>query len=183
MATQYVALFRGINVGGYHSTRMDELKRLHESLGMQDVLPYIQSGNIVFRSDGPQDPAQLVALIEDAFEKRFGFNSKVLLRTGLELTSIIAVRHFESQDSLDPRRLMVMFMSDPPGDREQADLLRSLSGPEELKFSGTELYIYYPDGMGRSRLSNSVLEKKLRTLGTIRNWNTVLQLQKLAALQ
>jgi uncharacterized protein (DUF1697 family) len=136
----------------------------------------------VFRTDGPQDPARLGALIEDAFEQRFGFHSKVLLRTEAELTSIIASRHFESQDSLDPRRLVVMFMSAPPGDGEQADLLQSLRGPEELKFSGTELYIYYPDGMGRSRLSNTVLEKKLKTLGTIRNWNTVLQLQKLVTL-
>jgi uncharacterized protein (DUF1697 family) len=182
MATQYVALFRGINVGGHHSIRMDELKRLHEFLGMQDVLSFIQSGNIVFRSDGPQDPVRLVTLIEDAFEKRFGFHSKVLVRTGAELTTIIAGCHFESRDSLDPRRLVVMFMSAVPGDREQTDLLQSASGPEELKFSGTELYIYYPDGMGRSRLSNSVIEKKLKTFGTARNWNTVLQLQKLAAL-
>jgi uncharacterized protein (DUF1697 family) len=136
----------------------------------------------VFHSDGPQDPVRLVALIEDAFEKRFGFYSKVLLRTGAELTSIIAGRHFESRDSLDPRRLAVMFMSATPGDREQADLLQSVNGPEELKISGTELYIYFPDGMGRSRLSNTVLEKKLGTLGTIRNWNTVVQLQKLATL-
>jgi uncharacterized protein (DUF1697 family) len=182
MATRYIALFRGINVGGHHPVRMDELKRLHESLGMQDVLSYIQSGNIVFRSDESQDPARLVALIEDAFEKRFGFRSKALLRTGAELSNIIAVRHFESRDNLDPKRLAVMFMAAVPSDLEQEALLQSLSGPEELKFSGTELYIYYPDGMGRSQLSNTVIEKKLKTLGTIRNWNTVLQLQKLAKL-
>jgi uncharacterized protein (DUF1697 family) len=182
MATQYVALFRGINVGGHHSIRMDELKRLHESLGMQDVLSFIQSGNIIFRSTGPEDTARLVTQIEDAFEKRFGFQSKVLVRTGPELTTIIAGRYFEGWDSLDPRKLVVMFMSAVPGDREQRDLLQSASGPEELKFSGAELYIYYPDGMGRSRLSNGVIEKKLKTLGTARNWNTVLQLQKLAAL-
>jgi uncharacterized protein (DUF1697 family) len=182
MADYYVALFRGINVGGHHSIRMDELKQLHESLGLQHVQHFIQSGNIVFRSDGLQDASQLVRLIEDAFEKRFGFHSKVLLRTGTELTSIIASRHFENQDDLDPQRLVVMFMSTAPADREQASLRHSMTGPEELKFSGTELYIYYPDGMGRSRLSNSVIEKKLNTLGTARNWNTVLQLQKLATL-
>jgi uncharacterized protein (DUF1697 family) len=162
---------------------MDELKRLHESLGMQDVLSFIQSGNIIFRSTGPEDPARLVTLIEDAFEKRFGFQSKVFVRTGPELTAIIAGRHFETWDSLDPRKLAVMFMSAVPGDREQRDLLQIARGPEELKFSGTELYIYYPDGMGRSRLSNGIIEKKLKMLGTARNWNTVLQLQKLATLQ
>jgi uncharacterized protein (DUF1697 family) len=73
-------------------------------------------------------------------------------------------------------------MSAVPGDREQTDLLHGASGPEELKFSGPELYIYYPDGMGRSRLSNNVIEKKLKTFGTARNWNTVVQLQRLATL-
>jgi uncharacterized protein (DUF1697 family) len=182
MAT-YVTLFRGINVGGHHLIRMDELKNLYVSLGMQDVLSYIQSGNVVFRSDSPSDPAQLVTLIEDSFEKRFGFHSEVLLRTGTELSAIIAGNHFQSQLSMDPKRLVVMFLSASPGDGERVDLLQSSSGPEQLYFSGTEIYIYYPDGMGRSKLAPGLIEKKLKTLGTARNWNTVLQLQRLATLK
>ena len=70
--TAFVSLFRGINVGGHHKIRMDELKELHESLGFKDVFPYIQSGNVVFQSDDA-DVARLQGQIEDGFEKRFGF--------------------------------------------------------------------------------------------------------------
>src|SRR5881397_1276840 len=121
--TVFVSLFRGINVGGHHKIRMDELKELHESLGFKDVLPYIQSGNVVFKSDDA-DLARLRRQIEDGFEKNFGSHVEVFV-------------------------------------------------------IGKEMYIYYTNGIGRSKLSNSFIEKKLKTFGTARNWNTILQLQKL----
>ncbi len=169
--TAFVSLFRGINVGGHHKIRMGELKDLHESLDLKDVLPYIQSGNVVFKSDDA-DVAKLQRQIENGFEKRFGFHVEVLVRTSAELRDIIDKNPFQGQQSKESKWVAVMFLADRPDDTAQEDLLK-------LFIIGKEMYIYYPNGIGRSKLSHSYIEKKLKTFGTGRNWNTMLQLQKL----
>jgi uncharacterized protein (DUF1697 family) len=176
--TAFVSLFRGINVGGNRKVRMSELKEVHESLGLKDVLPYIQSGNVVFNSDDA-DLARFRRQIEDGFEKKFGFHVEVFVRTSAELSDIIDKNPFQGQQSKESKFVTVMFLADRPKDTAQEDLLKTYTGPEEIFFIGKEMYIYYPDGVGRSKLSHSYIEKKLKTFGTGRNWNTVLQLQKL----
>ena len=176
--TAFVSLFRGINVGGNCKVRMDELKALHESLELKDVISYIQSGNVVFTSDDA-DLAQLPKQLEDGFEKKFGFHVEVILRTSAELRDIVDKNPFQSQQSKESKWVVVMFLAARPDDIAQEDLLKTYVGPEELFIIGKEVYIYYTHGIGRSKLSHSFIEKKLKTLGTARNWNTILQLQKL----
>ena len=176
--TAFVSLFRGINVGGHHKIKMDELKDVHESLGFKDVFPYIQSGNVVFQSDDA-DVARLQGQIEDAFEKRFGFHVQVLVRTSADIGEIIDNNPFQGQPGKESKWVVVLFLAAHPDETAQQDLLKTYGGPEELFISGKEVYIYYTNGIGRSKLSLSLLEKKLKTVGTARNWNTVLQLQKL----
>jgi len=176
--TAFVSLFRGINVGGHHKIRMDELKDLHESLGLRDVLPYIQSGNVVFKSDDA-DLARLRKQIEDGFEKKFGFHVEIIVRTSAELRDIIDKNPFQSQQSKESKWVVVMFLAARPDNTAQEELLKTYVGPEELFIIGKELYIYYTHGIGRSKLSHSFIEKKLKTFGTARNWNTILQLQEL----
>ena len=176
--TAFVSLFRGINVGGHHKIRMDELKDVHEVLGFKDVFPYIQSGNVVFTSDDT-DVAQLRRHIEDGFEQKFGFHVEVIVRTSAELREIIENNPFQSQPGKESKWVVVLFLAGCPDDRAQEDLLKTYVGPEELFIIGKEVYIYYPNGIGRSKLSHSLMEKKLKTVGTARNWNTILQLQKL----
>jgi len=176
--TAFVSLFRGINVGGHHQIRKDELKELHESLGFKDVVPYIQSGNVVFTSDDA-DVARLQRQIEDGFEKKSGFHVEVFVRTSAELREIIEKNPFQSQPDKESKWVVVLFLAAHPDTTAQENLLKAYVGPEELFFIGKELYIYYPNGMGRSKLSGTFIEKKLKTFGTARNWNTVLQLQEL----
>ncbi len=176
--TAFVSLFRDINVGGNHKIKMDELKEMHESLGLRDVLPYIQSGNVVFTSDDA-DVARLRRQIEDGFEKKFGFHAEVIIRTSAELRDIIEKNPFQSQQSKESKWVVVLFLAARPDETAQEDLLKTYVGPEELFIIGKEVYIYYPQGIGRSKLSHSLIEKKLKTFGTARNWNTILQLQKL----
>ena len=172
----FISLFRGINVGGQHKVKMSDLKEMHESLGLRDVLPYIQSGNVVFKSDDA-DVAQLQGQIEDGFEKRFGFHVEVFVRTSAELRDIIDKNPFQGQQSKESKWVAVMFLADRPDDTAQEDLLKTYAGPEELFIIGKEIYIYYPNGIGRSKLSNTFIEKKLKIAGTARNWNTILQWQ------
>ena len=176
--TAFVSLFRGINAGGHHQIRMADLKDVHEALGFKDVFSYIQSGNFVFTSDDA-DVARLQRQIEDSFEQKFGFHVEVIVRTSAELREIIDQNPFQSHQSTESKWVVVMFLAARPDAAAQEDLLKTYAGPEELFINGKEVYIYYPNGIGRSKLSNSWLEKKLKTVGTARNWNTILQLQKL----
>lgn len=173
----FVSLFRGINVGG-NQVRMDELRELHEALGLQDVVTYIRSGNVVFTSDNA-DTTQLTKQIEDSFAQKFGFRVQVMLRTSAELAEIIAHNPFQNQPVQESKWLVVLFLTTRPERTALEDFQQAYTGPEELCLVGQELFAYYPNGIGRSKLSLPLIEKKLKTSGTGRNWNTMLQLQKL----
>jgi uncharacterized protein (DUF1697 family) len=175
--TTYVSLFRGINVGGHQVVRMNELKELHESLGLKDVVTYIQSGNVVFTSDDA-DPAQLPTQIEDGFAKKFGFHVKVMVRSSVELQEIIANNPFQNHPMKEPKWVVVLFLANRPENTALEEFQKTYIGPEELHLIGQELYTFYPNGIGRSKLSLTFVEKKLKTIGTGRNWNTILRLQQ-----
>jgi uncharacterized protein (DUF1697 family) len=176
--TRFVSLFRGINVGGNKIVRMDALKELHESLGLQGVETYIQSGNVVFSSENT-DVTQIQKVIEDAFAQKFGFQAKVMVRSAGEFNVMIENNPFQNQPMKESKWVVAMFLASDPISSAWEDIQKTYSGPEELHITGQEVYIYYPEGIGRSKLTNTFLEKKLKTMGTARNWNTVLRLQKM----
>src|SRR6266699_5827020 len=119
--TTFVSLFRGINVGGNHPIRMGELKDLHESLGLKDVVTYIQSGNVIFTSDDA-DLAQLPRQIEDGFAQKFGFQVKVMVRTSAELQDIIDNNPFQNQTMKEPKLMVVLFLATRPESTAMEDL-------------------------------------------------------------
>ena len=174
--TRFVSLFRGINVGGHHGVSMTTLKELHEELGLKDVATYIQSGNVVFTSENGE-PALLSAQIEEAFALKFDFRVSVVVRTSEEVDAIIACNPFQEQVKQQAKWVAVLFLAKRPESNALDDFQQSYAGPEEVRLIGQELFIYYPEGMGRSKLPGALIEKKLKTAGTSRNWNTVLRLQ------
>ena len=176
--TSYVSLFRGINVGGHQTVRMEALKELHTSLDLRDVQTYIQSGNVVFASDGA-DVTQIQKEIEDGFAQKFGFQVKVMVRTAGEFNVLIENNPFQNQPMKESKWVVAMFLASHPNSTAREDIQKTYTGPEELHIMGQEVYIYYPEGIGRSKLTNTFLEKKLKTMGTARNWNTVLRLRKM----
>lgn len=175
--TAYVSLFRGINVGGNRIVPMIELKSLHEALGLQDVVTYIQSGNVVFSSD-ETNPAQLAKQIEESFAQKFGFHAQVMIRTSAQLEEIIVSNPFQNQPEKESKWVAVLFLATRPESSAVEDLKKTYSGPEEIYLIGQELFVYYPNGVGRSKLTLPLIEKKLKTAGTGRNWNTVLRLRE-----
>lgn len=174
-----ISLLRGVNVGGHHSIKMDALRALYESLGLYDVQTYVQSGNVLFRATG-QNLTRLARQIEEAIEKRFGFRPNVILRTPADLRKVIAGNPFAKRCDIDPSKLLVTFLAQDPGPEGRQCILNLKADPEELRLSGRELYIYFPDGMGRSKLPWTKIEKTLKTPGTARNWNTVRKLLEIA---
>jgi uncharacterized protein (DUF1697 family) len=174
----FLSLFRGINVGGHQMIRMDELKALHESLGFTDVVTYIQSGNVVFTSDDV-DVTHLNSRIEERFAHTFGFAVSIMVRTSDQIQAMMASNPFQNDALKEAKWVVVMFLATCPERTAMEDLQETYNGPEELYLIGQELYIYYPNGIGRSKLTLALIEKKLKTMGTGRNWNTILHLQQL----
>jgi uncharacterized protein (DUF1697 family) len=174
-----VSMLRGINVGGHHLIKMEALRALYESLGLKPAQTYVQSGNVIFRAKDQNLP-RLAMRIEDAIEKQFGFRPAVVLRTIEEFRQAIGNNPFAGRDGLEPNRLLVNFLVSDP-DSSAHEVLRTIKAdPEELHLNGRELFIYFPDGMGRSRLPWGKIDKALKTVGTGRNWNSVMKLLELA---
>jgi uncharacterized protein (DUF1697 family) len=175
--TVYVSMLRAVNVGGSSRIKMDALQRVYESLGLADVRTLLQSGNVVFRSNLTDRP-RLVKRIMQELERQLGLQIDVILRTLAEVASIVERGPVLSQRA-DPSKLLVMFLSAVPNAAAQAALLKwhkTKEMPEMLELRGPEIYLYYPDGVGRSKLTNAVIENKLDTSGTARNWNTLVKL-------
>ena len=172
--TVFVSMLRAVNVGGSSRIKMNALQALYESLGLADVRTLLQSGNVVFRSS-LKDRRQLAKRIRQEIERQLDLQIEVLVRTLAEIESIV-----ERGPVLSPRadmsKLLVMFLADVPDAQSQASLLKSHKGPEMIEIRGPEIYLYYPDGVGRSKLSGAVIENRLQTYGTARNWNTLTKL-------
>ena len=172
----HISLLRGINVGGNKKIRMADLKALYESLGFSHVSTYVQSGNLIFDADSTDAPA-LIARIEAAIAERFGFDVTVLLRTADDLRRILDGNPFPG---LEPTKLHVLFLSAAP-DFGRAEALTVPTGDgEEWVLAGQEIYLHYPNGSGRSKMTGAFFERRLGVAGSARNWNSVNALHELA---
>lgn len=174
-----ICLLRGVNVGGHNKCPMQALRTLCESLKLEDPQTYVQSGNVVFRTK-EKNLARLSERLQNAFEKKFGFRPGVVLRTAAEMKAVVARNPFVKRAAEEPAKVAVMFLAEKPGSGAKDLLAKLPRGREELLLDGRELYIYFPDGMGQSKLPWSTLGEKLGTSGTARNWNTAIKLVEMA---
>jgi uncharacterized protein (DUF1697 family) len=176
----HIALLRAVNVGGRNSVIMGELRDLLTELRFVDVRSLLQSGNLVFRSRA-RTGFEIEAFLEKEAAERLDLHTDFLVRTGEEWKRIISDNPFEDEAKRDPARLVVMFLKHPPSAEKIEALQLMITGPEIVSIHGKQAYIVYPAGIGRSRLTTTIIEKKFGTRGTARNWNTVLKLAFLAA--
>ena len=174
-----VSLLRAVNVGGHAVIKMADLKALYESLKFRDVQTYVQSGNVVFRTESG-DLKALSKKIQMAIEKRFKVAPRVLLRTTNELRGIVAANPFAKRADVLPAKLLVYFLHEELSRDAATELKKLPLKAEELIPTKRELYIYFSDGMGKSRLPWRAVEKLCITPGTGRNWNTVTKLLTMA---
>ncbi len=174
-----ISMLRGVNLGGHNKIKMDALRALYESLKFEDPRTYVQSGNVIFRTKEKNSPG-VSKKIQNAIEREFGCRPEVILRTTDELRKTIAANPFASSRNLEPSKILVTFLASEPGSEAHATLLSPKSHLEELHLQGRELYIYFPDGVGRSKLPWSSVERLLKTTGTARNWNSVTKMLAIA---
>lgn len=170
--TTYVALLRGINVGGHKAVSMAELRAMMESLKFTKVKTLLQSGNLLF--DGRrQSTATLETTLNKEIHSRLGVDSEIFIRTADEWADVVNRNPFAREAENDPGHLIVVFLRESATAENVRALQDAIVGREIMRVSGREAYFIYPDGMGTSKLTNALIEKKLGTRGTARNWNTV----------
>ena len=168
----YVALLRGVNLGPHKRMKMEKLRESFTALGLQQVQTYIQSGNVIFKA-AKTSPVTLCKKIEDRILADFGFPAPVIVRTHEELGKTIEGNPFLKRRGIDLTRLHVMFLVDAPTQEAQKPLIGLTTAPDESCCVGREIYLYLPNGMGKSSLMNNPVERRWLKASTTRNWNTV----------
>jgi uncharacterized protein (DUF1697 family) len=176
--TSYVALLRGVNVGGNNMVAMAELRAMLTALGFQDAKTLLQSGNAVFRG-ATKPPAKLEQLLETETRARLGIACDYHVRTAAELQTAITANPLGAEAKRDPSHLLVSFYRAPLDKAAVKAAQAAINGPEIVRCDGRHLYMFFPDGMGNSKAAG-VVDKALGVKGTARNWNTVLKLAALA---
>jgi uncharacterized protein (DUF1697 family) len=176
--TARVALLRAVNVGGRNRVPMAELRSALEDAGLRNVSTVLQSGNVVFDGPGGEDAA--ASTIRTTIVEAFGLEVGVSVRTAAELRRVVSGNPFlGGGDRPDPATLHVAFLDAKPAAPDAARLDPERSPPDAFALRGREVYLSYPNGSGRSRLTLGYLETTLGVQGTARNWRTV---ERLAAL-
>jgi len=177
----YFAFLRAVNVAGHQPVAMADLRAMLAAIGLAEPQSILQSGNLIFRSS-----AKLTDELEDLLEresaKRLALKTDIMVRSAEELAAIVSANPFRVEAKSDPGHLVVLFCKAEAEKGRVSELTASITGREKVRAKGKQLYIYFPDGIGRSRLTNVAIERKTGTSGTGRNWNTVLKLAALSTI-
>ena len=174
-----IAMLRAVNLGSHNRIRMDALCALCTSLKLRNPQTYVQSGNVVFHTS-ERDLSRVAKAIEKRIERDVGFRTDVIVRSEAEMRDVIARNPFAKRRDVEGKRLLVVFFGNEPG-ADSGEKIRSVNtNGEELHLDGRELYIHFPDGVGRSKVSTPAIERMLKVPGTGRNWNSVTKLLEMA---
>jgi uncharacterized protein (DUF1697 family) len=174
----YIALLRGVNVGG-NVLKMDQLREMCAMLGFANARTYVQSGNVVF--EAADKPARWLGKLERALAAEVRLPVSVIVRKPAEVRALIARNPFVRRPGVDPAKLHVTFLAQAPGKDGKEALAAIAVGSDECRLVGHNVYLHCPNGYGQSKLSNNALEKALGVKATTRNWNTVKMLDAMSA--
>ena len=176
---KYISILRGINVGGNRKILMKELKVLFENLGFSEVETYIQSGNVIFKSEQNDTTAELEHTLQQAIAETFGFDVPVIVRTAREWAESVLNNRFWKEIDADIDRLHLTCLKEVPSPEllEKIKLFQFL--PDRYEIIGEDVFIFCAAGYGTSKLTNPFFESKLKTPATTRNWKTVMKLNEM----
>jgi uncharacterized protein (DUF1697 family) len=176
--TTYIALLRAVNVAGHQILTMSVLREFIGQAGFSDVRTVLQSGNAIFRGKAASSDVVESKLEREAV-KQLGLDTDFIVRTAKEWTEMIDRNPFPREAAVDPGHLVVSFLKKAPTERVLPELRTAIVGKERIELLGKNLFVVYPDGIGRSKLTTALIDRKLGTRGTGRNWNTVQRIQAL----
>ncbi|HRI01060.1 MAG TPA: DUF1697 domain-containing protein [Saprospiraceae bacterium] len=177
--TQYIAILRGINVSGHRLIKMDQLKQMITTLGFHQVSTYIQSGNIVF-STVKKESSIIAEIISTKILEQFSFEVPTIVLLKEEMEQIIKSNPFLKDPKKDPSFFYITLLSEKPNPKLYDLLKAEKNQPDEFILEGSTIYLYCPNGYGKTKLTNGFFEKKLNVMATTRNWKTINELLKIA---
>jgi uncharacterized protein (DUF1697 family) len=177
--TTWIALFRAINVGGHAKLAMADVRAMADDLGLIAPRTLLNSGNLVFGAQS--DGASLQNRLAAATKERFGVGPEILVRSREDWRGIVAANPFQDVARTDPAHLLVMPLSGIPSAGAEAALRAAVVGREEVALVGQTVFLTYPDGIGRSKLTAALAERHLGVSGTGRNWTTVTKIAAMMA--
>lgn len=176
----YIAFLRGINVGGQKKMPMIEVREMMTRTGFKNVRTYIQSGNIIFKSE-LNSTKELQGLIHRAIEETFGFDVPVLVKTANEIRGVLLKNPYNNENDLAHNRVYFVLLQDTP-DAELVKTFKSMNFPnEKFRVSDTCVYLCCENGYGKAKLSNNMIERKLEVKATARNYRTMNKLLEIAS--
>jgi uncharacterized protein (DUF1697 family) len=175
----YIGLLRAINLGPVNRVAMGDLRAMCAAIGLDQPKTLLASGNVVFQTRNASTD-KLEQALEAASTKHLGVTTDYFVRSASDWQAIIEANPFSREAKEDPGRLLMMCLRHAPTAAQVKTLQAAIKGAELVKARGRQAYFFYPDGIGRSKLTIKVIEKALGTRGTARNWNTVLKLGELS---
>lgn len=177
----FISILRGINVSGQKKILMADLKALYESLHFKEVATYIQSGNVVFKSDSKLSDTQLAQKIEKSIRAKYNFEVPVIIRSIEEWEKAISQNPFTKEKNIDLKKLHITFLSEVPASENVESIKSTDFLPDKFIIKEKEIFLHIPESYGETKLSNNFFEKKLKVNATTRNWNTVNKLFEMAS--
>jgi uncharacterized protein (DUF1697 family) len=177
--TTFIALLRAVNVAGTGRVTMDALRTALDRRGFTATRTLLQSGNLVFQTES-QDAGSLERRLEDELRSTLGLETVAFVRSFGEWSSLVRGNPFPEAAARDPSHLVLALLRGAPPRKAWEELRAAIRGREQVRGHGREAYVVYPDGIGRSPLTIALIERRLGTLSTMRNWNTVRGLEQLA---
>lgn len=178
-----VAFLRGVNISGHNMINMKDLADLLTKSGFEGVKTYIQSGNIIFSSTGNLSDSDIATKIENEILTKFKLKIKVIIRSEKELSGLSSRNPFLKAENFDPSKMAVNFLHEAPP-AEGIEKIKDVDyPPDKFKISGREIFVYCPNGFGRTKLYTNFFEKKMGVSGTSRNWRTIITLIEMTASQ
>ncbi|NPD46146.1 MULTISPECIES: DUF1697 domain-containing protein [unclassified Lentimicrobium] len=177
--TTYISILRGINVGGHRKIIMAELRKMYEQLGFSQVKSYIQSGNVVYESNQKMSSTELEKLLENSIKETFGHEVPVLIRTSEEWEMAIKANPFLNEES-NTDKLFITFLSESPSPELKEELSSMDFSPDQLKIIDKCVYLYCERKYHETKMTHSLIERKLKVKATARNWKTIMKLKELS---
>jgi uncharacterized protein (DUF1697 family) len=178
-----IAFLRGINMTGHNMINMADLTALFRKLGFKNAETYIQSGNVIFTNPDNQVGTDLELLIEKAIKKKFGHSISVMIRSAEEIKKVLQVNPFIQSEDIDPTKHSALFLKEVPA-KAQTDKIAGIDyPPDKFCISGREIFIWCPNGFGKTKLYTNFFENKMKIIGTARNWKTIRTLVEISEKQ
>jgi uncharacterized protein (DUF1697 family) len=168
-----ISFLRGINMTGYNSVKMKDLTELYKDLGFDNIETYIQSGNVIFSAPDEMSDEKVSGILKKGILDRFGYNIAVMVRTPEELKRLITSNPFLSDPAFDETKMAVIFLSERPLTENVNKFAGIDTTPDMFEISGREIFIYCPNGFGKTKLYANFFDRKLGVEGTTRNWKTI----------